>query len=144
MPLSDFTPERVKVEYKGRLLASVRGLCLDDLSLLVRGHLDTLRHLYRRSQGEGDMFTRLNQDGFLLRLLTEAPGIAVEVISLASDEPDSTAQVRMLPIPLQVKLLQTIIRLTFEDVGGPKAFVALIGSMIGEQPNPAGAVATTQ
>lgn len=133
MALADFTPERVQVNYKGKALVSVRGLSLEDISILVRAHLDDLQRLFKLASEAGDdLFSRLNQDGFLVRLVTQAPLLASTTLALAADEPGGAEAAARLPMPLQVKTLGEIMRLTFEDVGGPKAFVALIAKMIGQ------------
>ncbi len=144
MALADFTPERVAIHYKGKALAEVRGLCLEDVSLLVRYHLNDLQRLVELMRGaDGDLFARLNMDGFLLKLISDAPVLTGNVIAVASDEPSNGEQARRLPLPVQIRILQEIVRLTFEDVGGPKAFVALVTEMIGKQLPKAEELATT-
>jgi len=138
MPLADYQPERVKIDYKGRPLAEVRGLNLEDISVLVRSHLTELQVLYARFQN-----TALDTEA-LIQIISEAPGIAARVIALASDEPEGVAAARKFSLPLQVKMLAEIVRLTFEDVGGPKAFVALVGQLAGVHLLPDGEPATIQ
>ena len=137
MLLADYTPERVAIkDYKGVPRMEVRGLSLDDVSLLIRSHLADLQRLYDMLNGGdvADAFKLLITDGFILKLLTDFPELAARMIAVAADEPGATANARRLPLPLQIMAIQAIMRLTFEDVGGPKAFVALIGSMIGKLP----------
>lgn len=124
MALADYQPERATVVYKGKVLVVVRGLCLDDISVLVRAHMTEIRVLYARYQGGG-----LDPE-MIAGIITEAPGIAAHLIALASDEPEATDTARKLPAPLQVQAVIEILRLTFEDVGGPKAFVALVAQLV--------------
>lgn len=134
MLLADFTPVRVGVEdYKGTLRMTVRGVSLDDVALLIRSHLGDLQQLYDMLQdGTLDVFALLIADGFILKLLVSFPELAARLIAVAADEPEATAQARKLPLPLQIKAIQTIMRLTFEDVGGPKVFAALVRELIRE------------
>jgi hypothetical protein len=46
MALADFTPERVEIKHNGSVVCSVRGLGTDDISVLVRAHLDTMNKLF--------------------------------------------------------------------------------------------------
>lgn len=131
MSLADFTPERVTIEHKGKALVQVRGLCLDDVSILVRAHLPILNKLYAMSQ-MGDM-AAFGGDKFVLDFLTLAPDVAFDVIALAADEPEYGSQARKLPAGLQLKILQEVMHLTLEDVGGPLALVAMIGRLAGDQ-----------
>lgn len=138
MPLADYQPERVRIDHRGKPLTEVRGLNLEDISVLVRSHLTELQVLYARFQN-----TALDTEA-LIQIISEAPGIAARVIALASDEPEGVAAARKFSLPLQVKMLAEIVRLTFEDVGGPKAFVALVGQLAGVHLLPDGEPATIQ
>lgn len=135
MALADFTPERAKIVYRGKVLAEVRGLCLEDVSVLIRSHLDDIQRLYALVQdgGNADVLSRMATDGFLLKLVTDAPTLAGTILALASDEPGSEDAARRLPLPVQLRVLGEVMRLTFEDVGGPKAFVALVMQMVRKQ-----------
>jgi len=139
MPLADYQPERVRIDHRGKPLTEVRGLNLEDISVLVRSHLTELQVLYARFQN-----TALDTEA-LIQIISEAPGIAARVIALAADEPSQAViSARRLSMPLQIKILAEIIRLTFEDVGGPKAFVALVGQLAGVHLLPDGEPATIQ
>lgn len=125
MGLSDYTPHRVTIEHRGAPLLAVRGLGFDDVSVLFRAHLDSIQVMvsgFKNANG-------LGTDLFFMELITTAPDVAFDVIALAADEPDYAAQARKLPVGLQIKILQEILTLTLEDIGGPKAFVALVSSV---------------
>ena len=127
MDLRDFTPERVAVTHKGEALLHVRGLNLDDVSQLVQAHLADLRHLSDLWAGaREEIFATVMQDGFLLRLIAEVPSVAGSVLALGSDNPGQQALVLKLPLGFQVRAITEIMRMTLEDVGGPKGLVALI------------------
>lgn len=131
MGLADFSPERATIEHKGKPLISVRGLNLDDLKRLVSLHLFDLRQLATLLAGAQDeVFATIAQDNFLLKLTTEVPALAHEIIAIGADEPDNAAAAAKLPLGLQLLIMQEIARLTFEDVGGPKEFAATIRNLI--------------
>lgn len=124
MALADYTPARVKIEQGGKPLVTVRGLSLDDLSILVRAHKPTLDRLYGAAE-QGRM-SAFGGEAFFLELIQAAPDVAYEVIALAADEPEYLVHGRKLPLGFQIKALQTIVQLTLEDVGGPLGLAALM------------------
>lgn len=143
MALGDYTPERSEIRHRETVLATVRGLNLDDLSLLVRAHAEDMQALLAMARKEsGGVLSNLEIDGFLFKLIGELPVFAATVVAIAADEPEGGEAARRLPLPIQVKALLEIVRLTFEDTGGPKAFVALISDMVRKE-LPAGVPATT-
>lgn len=127
MALSDFTPETKDVSYKGKTLVTVRGLNLDDVGLLMRRHLGDLQAVYRAYENIGKLLPN-NQDidALLFNFLANAPETAARMIANASGEPDNIDKARALPAPLQLKILIAIIELTFEDIGGPLEFAAML------------------
>lgn len=127
MALAEYTPERVEIKQGDRVICSVRGLGTDDVSVLVRAHLDALNELFALSQRVDNQF---GSTAFFMQVVTAAPQIAMDVIALAADEPGYPADARKLPMGLQIKILQEVVRLTFEDIGGPKAVVGLVLSMV--------------
>jgi hypothetical protein len=84
MALADFTPERVEIKHNGSVVCSVRGLGTDDISVLVRAHLDTMNKLFEIARSADD-FGSVN---FFAQMVTSAPQIAMDVIALAADEPN--------------------------------------------------------
>ena len=67
---------------------------------------------------------------FVLRLVTDAPGLVAHAIALAADEPALVDKASSLPIPVQLKLVQTIGTLTFEDFGGAKKTMAMFENLL--------------
>lgn len=143
MALADFVPTKVEIEHNGKPLVSVRGLCLDDISILVRAHLITLNKIVEQAKegAQGGVFG-IN-DLFMLEMMSKAPDVVWDIIALAADEPEYGDNARKMPASLQVKILTEVMRLTMEDIGGPKALVALIARMVGQAQPLAGALATT-
>jgi hypothetical protein len=137
MGLADYEPERFTVNVRNKPLMEVRGLNLDDVSVLIRQHLPEIEKLYDLAGiGQGDVFKRISQDGFMVKIVADMPELASRLIAMAADEPASHQKAKLLPIPVQIIALQAIVRLTFEDIGGPKAFVALLEKVTG-RPLPA-------
>lgn len=136
MALADYTPERYTVEWRGRVLVEVRGLSLEDVTVLVRQHLPELKELYARFQGDPKKLLPegLDAERIALNCITEAPTLAARIICLASDERDMDAA-RRLTMPLQMKILIEVIRLTFEDVGGPLEFAGMLRKIVMTMPN---------
>jgi len=127
MPLSDFVPDTKDVVYRGKTLVTVRGLHLGDVGVLMRRHIDDLRTLYRMFDPSGKLLpSEVDIDGLLFSLITYAPETAAKMIALASDEPENTEQAKRLPAPLQLQILIEIVKLTFEDTGGPLEFGAML------------------
>lgn len=139
MALADYEPERVEIAHKGKPLLSVRGLCLDDLSILVRAHLVTLNKLFETAKAgmRPDSVFGVS-DLFLMDMIHKAPDVIFDIIALACDETEYSETARKLPVGVQFKALQAIMSLTMEDIGGPKALVAFLDkarqsqSLVGE------------
>lgn len=140
MALADYQPERVVIEYKGKALISVRGLSFEDTTVLARNHLTDLQTIFTMFQGGGDSKLLLDQGDDVERLLfdviVKAPGTVARAIALAADEPNGEADAARLPMPMQLKILIEIVRLTFEDVGGPLAFATMLSQIAGVPPPP--------
>lgn len=120
MSLADFQPLTRTVK-AGRLELTVRGLSLDDVSVLINDHLvdlDKLFELYERGAEQPLASAR-----FILSLTQEAPALIATAIALAADEPDLVSKARKLSIPAQVELVKAILTLTFEEAGGLGKFV---------------------
>lgn len=124
MSLSDYVPQRVTVPLRGGSL-QVRGLALDDVTILLQNHLpdlDTLFDLYQEAQTD---HTKVSDTAkYAVQIIKQAPGLVANMIALAADEPDQVEKARVLPIAAQQKALMEILRISFEEAGGPKKFFA--------------------
>jgi hypothetical protein len=134
MALSDYRPETAEIVFKGGSF-NVKGLTLEDVSSLIRTHLPDMESLFDMyQQSAGDVFANGAAERLILKLAKDAPALTANVIACASGEPDSVDAARALSLPLQVRALTEIGRLTFEDAGGPKKFfeslMALTGNII--------------
>lgn len=117
MPLSAHSTPRIEVPLLGGNSVSVRGFNLDDFMALMPNHLEELSKvaaLY--AQHKNSVFSNKAFQEFILSIAGGFPGIISEVISIASDEPD-TKNVR-LSTGLQISVLSAIMKLTVEEAGG--------------------------
>ena len=132
MGLKNYKPRRHEFDLGDGQTLSVRGLSLNDISVLVEHHLPDLESLF-------DMFSDATAqsdaqfEAMVVNLLQRAPGLAANIIAVAADEPDEPQAAEMLPAPLQVNILLKIGTFTFEEVGGVKkgmeGIVALLSKM---------------
>lgn len=128
MPLAGYKPATREVPLAGGNSFHVRGLSLNDISVLVREHfpdLDALTGLF-------DGFDTLTVDQFeplALSLVSQAPGFVANAIAVAAGE-GTAADAEQLPGPTQVKALLEIGDLTFIDVGGPKKAWEMIAGLL--------------
>lgn len=130
MATVEYTPIRVPIKQGERTVCEVRGLGTDDVSVLIRAHFELLNTLFGLAQNSERQF---GSTAFFMQMITEAPNIAFDIIALATDEPNYASSARQMPVGLQIKILQEITRLTFEDIGGPKVAVAMIRNALSDQ-----------
>lgn len=116
--------------HKDKPLMEVRGLSLEDVTVLIRDRYDDIARL-RDMAGlaQSEIYSRLQADNFVLKILTEAPELGAEIIARAADQLDQADKAKLLPLGLQLKIMQVIVKLTLEDIGGPKGLAALMDSM---------------
>lgn len=124
MALADFTPETVEIEHNGKPLMTVRGLSLDDVSILIRSHLHTLNRL--QAAASTGSLSDIGADTFVVEVLQNAPDVAYDALALAGDVTEEVNRLRKLPVGTVVKALQIVLKLTLEDIGGPLVLLSLI------------------
>lgn len=145
MDLRDYTIPRAKVPLPGKAspggekpFFEVRGLCADDLTLLItlhHGPITKALKLYQESRA--DILTTRNITGFIMTLVKDFPDLVSEVISAATDSlDDETRQVaRKLPITTQITALNEIVKLSMEEVAGLKNLLAELRERIASPAN---------
>lgn len=130
MALADYTPPRLAVPFKGGEF-SVRGLALDDLALLMRNHysdINALVDVFAKDTTEEQPVAAITKHA--VALIKEAPGLVANLIAIACDEPDAVDNARKLMMPVQVRAIETIAKLTFEEAGGPKKFMESLANLL--------------
>lgn len=94
---------------------SVRGLSLQDISIIVRHHGAAMTLLFDRFiKQSGDGLPPADMAAMGRALLEIAPDAAAEMIALSAGEPEAIDVVRMLPLPVQVDALDKLMGHTFE------------------------------
>lgn len=119
MSLAEYQPESVEVKTGKNSKLTVYGLSLVDVSVLMREHfpdLSVLGDLMESS--ESIQLDELKP--LVISLISNAPGLAANIIALGAKEPDQSDKVFEMPGPVQISLLMAILQLTFEEVGSVK------------------------
>jgi len=104
----------------------VRGLSFSDISVLVEGYAPELKRLFDEISGDVENLDNADVLKFAKVLFAQVPDMAAVIIALAADEPDAAEQVKSLPFPLQVEMVEAIALLTFSTQGGPKKVVETV------------------
>lgn len=135
MALADYVVQKRDVkDFKGDVIATVRGLNFEDISRLVRNHLTELTLVFQTAATDGKLLPdELDMGALILKLVLQAPDTAGLMLALGCDEPTEIEKAKLLPAPLQLKLLGEIANLTFEDVGGPLAFLEMVKIAVASQ-----------
>lgn len=122
----NFTPLAVKVEFPGGDI-TVRGLGLEELTLIVREHGGPLGELFSSvAQGEGQV-SLTNIGAIVTSIMETAPGAVAVAICLAADLPlDQVPLVKQIPGPAQIDILTKISEMTFGSDGLPRALEMVI------------------
>ena len=117
MSWADYQPPSIDVPLGGGATGQVRGLNVDDLSVLITNHLEPIvkaTELYAKSKTE--VFTQVSLHAFVLSIAKEFPSLVTEVISLAADEPSLRG--KKIALGVQIAALDAITKLTLEEMGG--------------------------
>jgi hypothetical protein len=59
-------------------------------------------------------------------LIQKSPQLVAELIALATDQPDQATQVARMPLPVQIRLLEAVYRMTVTEAGGLADFLKLV------------------
>jgi hypothetical protein len=136
MKLSDYTPEVAKVPLGKQGHFEVRGLSFIDITQMLRSHqadMELIFEMYEQASEQATTGKENLGDALILKLLTEAPMLAGEIIRIAAGDLEATSeQARALPFPTQALALVAILKLTFEEVGGVKNFLGTLLPMISQ------------
>lgn len=137
MGLKDYAPATQTIQLPGDDTFVVRGLALQDITVLLRSHYDTAARLFDKYVGEAAQtaadaavpeakFGPGNMKAVILDALQAAPSMLSDVIAVAADEPELGPQVARLPLGVQVEAIEAIIRLTLEAEGGMEKLIETV------------------
>lgn len=116
MALMDHKTARLEVPLSEDNSFSVRGLDIDDITHILTNYLPAVTKAAELwKQHQESTFTNVNFVNMCGVLSTEFPGLVMEVISIAADEPEAK-NVR-IGLGAQIAALQAIFKLTVEDAG---------------------------
>lgn len=128
MGLSQHITPRSIVPLLNDNTVAVRGLNLDDFSALLQNHLEPISKAVALYQAQrADIFATNNLQQFVLSVVKDFPGLVMEVISIASDEPE--ARDIKLGIGLQLTIVSEICKLTLEEAGGLGNLIASLAAL---------------
>lgn len=128
MPLAGYQPETREVQIgKGQSVA-LRGLSLNHLAVLIREHFPDIDGIVELFQGKVD-FEKTSIDAVVLAVVSQAPGLAANLIALAAGEGDAS-DAEKIPGPVQVKILTVIGELTFTEVGGVGKAMEMLAALL--------------
>lgn len=140
MGLTAWKASTEKVSLKdGSLTVEVRGLNLDDIRALIQTHfvdLENVVDLYLATNGP--TFSMNAATMFMVEMVNRTPALAANIIALCAvpEEGEEFTAIldaaRKLNAVAQVLLLSAILRLSCEDVGGPKAALALLTGFLAQ------------
>jgi len=108
------------------IMGSVRGLNIDDFSVLLANHLEVITEaaaLYAEKNVK--IFNEVSLQKFTLLVIQRFPTIVTEVISIAADNP--ALREKKLHLGLQMTAMAEIARLTIQDAGGLGNLLAILG-----------------
>lgn len=114
MGLRDLRLPSSQIQVPGGDSFSVRGLSLQDISIIVRHHGAAMTLLFDRYiKQSGDGLPPADMATMGRALLEIAPDAAAEMVALAAGEPEGIDIVRTLPLPVQVDALDKLMSHTF-------------------------------
>ncbi|AWY08926.1 tail protein [Ruegeria phage vB_RpoS-V18] len=138
MGLSGYTPKTEMVEYPGGSFA-VRGLSLEDFTVLLRAHHKPMADLFDRYVSEAALESvDANTGGALhlgdmkavvLEAFELAPALVGDAIARAADETENPHIARLLPIGVQIDAITKIVRLTLEAEGGVEKLAETVSTL---------------
>lgn len=105
----------------------LRGLSFEDFTSLFKTYGKETDDIFKfiesmQSGGTADFDAK----AFGTDLILKAPKAVASLIALAADMPDRATQVARMPLPVQVKAMEVVYRMTVEEAGGLSDFLALV------------------
>lgn len=140
MGLKDYAPATEEIQLPDGSTFSVRGLALQDITVLLRSHHETAERLFNKYVSEAAMdaasaaspnvdFGASDMRGVILDVLDAAPAMLSDVIAQAAEEPELSGLVARLPLGVQIEATEAIVRLTLEAEGGMEKLVETVNKL---------------
>ncbi len=140
MGLPSYSPATEQIDLPNGESFVVRGLSLEDITVLLRTHYDTAAALFDKYVGEAAQtaadaalpeadFGLGDMRSVVLDALQAAPGMIADVIARAADAPDDAPHVRRFPLGVQVAAVEAVIRLTLEAEGGMGKLIETVNKL---------------
>ena len=129
MDLTQYVAPKKSITVPGHGALEVEGLSLSSLAVLVQTHMDDLDAVF-------DLFmsgAEVPEDGisnFIGSIITQAPGLAANIIAIAAGQPQGAPNVMKMPFNLQTDMLMTIGDLTFAEPGSVKKFLEQVAMLL--------------
>lgn len=140
MGIKDYAPATEVIGLPNDDSFAVRGLALQDITILLRSHYDTAAALFDKYVGAASLsaadavlpeanYGQGNLRLVVLDALQVAPEMIADVIAHASDDPSAAPHVKRLPLGVQVSALEAVIRLTLEAEGGMEKLLETVNKL---------------
>lgn len=123
--MQDFVIPTERIEWGSKVKQGleVRGLSFHDLTMLFTAHGKDVDKIFQIIEA-GQQGIGFDVKEFGAELITKAPQVMAHLIALATDMPDQAVAARM-PLPVQIRILEAIYKMTIEETGGLNDFLAL-------------------
>lgn len=106
---------------------ALRGLSFDDFTKMFTQYGKTTDDIFQFLESvKSDDKSDFDAKAFGADLIAKAPKAVASLIALAADMPDREASVARMPLPVQIRALEVIYRLTIEEAGGLADFLDLV------------------
>lgn len=117
MSWADYETPTLEIDLGKSGKGSVRGLNLDDFTLILTKHLDAALMIAETfNAGKANVSSAQNYTDVAILVGQSFPGFLSEVISIAADEPSIRG--KKLTAGIQIASIQAILKLTLEEAGG--------------------------
>jgi len=108
----------------------VRGLSYNDFVELFTEFGKAVDILFEVIEGGEAKIQSFAENGgikeFGAGMIKKSPQLVAKLIALATDSPSQATQVARMPLPVQMRLLEAVYRLTVEEAGGLADFLQLV------------------
>lgn len=130
MTLAAFKISTRPVSFKGGSF-ELRGLSLNDISVLMRDYLDDINALFKLYDANAPQGVAMVESAkFAIGFARDSPLLVASMIASCAGEPEAVDVAVRLPFDTTVECLQAIIELTFEEAGGAKKFFDKVMNLV--------------